>query len=440
MLGGSCARAEEGNHDVAKNVDWVQVLSASQGALPQPRPEVVWGDDLQKAMAEARRENRPVFVTLRCLPCKQCSSFDKDVLEGSADLSPLLRHFMTVRLTDAKAMDLRYLPAEGFQDLDISWWGYFLSPEGKVYGIFGGKDHVSDSTRISEAALVNTLRRVLAHHYDPKRAAWDVDGPAPAPDAPAKPPTQLPGYEPWVRKANAEVKNQACLHCHQVAEVLREPAISAGAFDRKKDTQVWPLPENVGIELERDHGLLVTTVAEGSPAAKAGMKPGDVLAAAGGRKLFGQADFRGVLHRGPKGAGSIPLVWLRGGKPTEGELEVCDGWRQTVLDWRMSIAQGNIGADVTFFPLAASKNERAAAGAGETSMAVKPFLYKEGAAAKAGLKPHHIIVAVNGESPDVSGRAFQWWFRQRFDAGGRVVLTVKEGPATREIAFELPKG
>ena len=37
-------------------------------------------------------------------------------------------------------------------------------------------------------------------------------------------------------------------------------------------TQAWPLPENVGIHLDRDDGLLVTRVVKGSPAARAGIQ------------------------------------------------------------------------------------------------------------------------------------------------------------------------
>ena len=74
--------------------------------------------------------------------------------------------------SDANTADLRILPMADFQDLDLSWWGYFLSPKGQVYGVFGGRDKVSDETRISAAALANTLRRVLAHHYDPRRPPW----------------------------------------------------------------------------------------------------------------------------------------------------------------------------------------------------------------------------------------------------------------------------
>src|SRR5688500_192727 len=77
-------------------------------SAPTPPPSsaqgpVRWRGDLQDALREAREQNRPLFVTLRCLPCKQCSAFDKNVLEGGPDLEPLLRQFVTVRLTDAQA-------------------------------------------------------------------------------------------------------------------------------------------------------------------------------------------------------------------------------------------------------------------------------------------------------------------------------------------------
>src|SRR6185503_6285875 len=117
---------------------------------------------------EAKESNRPLFVTMRCLPCKQYSAFDKEVLEGGPQLNPLLARFVTVRLTNAANIDVRMFPVEGFQDLDLSWWGYFLSPEGKLYGVYGGRDHISDATRISSAGLSTALWRVLNHHYDPR--------------------------------------------------------------------------------------------------------------------------------------------------------------------------------------------------------------------------------------------------------------------------------
>src|SRR5688572_29197284 len=85
--------------------NWNEILGPSQARLPAPLPDIVWRTDLQKALAEAKELKRPLFITLRCLPCKQCSAFDKDVLEGGPLLSPLLSQFVTVRITDAKQLD-----------------------------------------------------------------------------------------------------------------------------------------------------------------------------------------------------------------------------------------------------------------------------------------------------------------------------------------------
>ena len=422
---------------------WKEILGPPQGKRPEAAASylVTWRTNLAGAMVEAREQNRPLFVTFRCLPCKQCSAFDKEVLEGGPELAPLLAQFITVRLTDAAAIDLRIFPVEGFADLDLSWWGWFLSPEGRVYGVFGGRDHVSDATRISTPALRASLRRVLEHHYDPRRAGWDIDGPAPDLSGGSQSPRELPGYEGWLRNSYEDGRKQTCLHCHQVNDVLRQPAVAAKTFDKQRDFDVWPLPENVGLVLERDHGLLVTNVIVGSPADKAGLKAGDVLGAAGGRRCFSQADFRGVLHRGPRGAGEIEVWWTRGAEAMSGKLAVAAGWRKTVLDWRMSVSQGIVGAYPGFFPLAIKSPRREQFSIPAEKMAVEPFMGKATNSAPygAGLRGNHIVIAVNGESPDLTGRAFLVWFIQRYDPGDRVTLTVMDKPGqTRELTYQLP--
>ena len=423
---------------------WEMVLGSrqQQGAPVEPRPAVTWETDLGRALRTAREEGRPLFVTMRCLPCKQCADFDKDVLEGGPALDPLLRQFVTVRLTDANAIDLRLLPVDGFQDLDLSWWGWFLSPQGQVYGVFGGRDHVSDSTRISVPALAATMRRILDHHYNPARRSWSIDGQAPVLEGGVASSKSLPGYASWYEKAGAEVKAQACLHCHQVREVLWQPAVDAGRFDKARDFDVWPLPENVGITVDRDHGLRVTWVEADSPAERAGLQPGDVLGAAGSRRLFSQADFRGVLHRGPRGAGEIEVHWLRDGKVLGGTLQVQDGWRKTVLDWRMSVSQGNVGAGPSFFPIPVDRDRRRQRGIGDKAMAVEPYLGPKpaGSAYDAGLRGDDVITAVNGQAPDLAGRAFLVWFRTRFDPGDEVTLTVRNPTGEeRQVRYRVTR-
>lgn len=98
-----------------KSTPWNEILGESHATIPAS-PEFLekWRDNLPRAMQEARRDGRPLFITLRCLPCKQCSDFDKEILEGGPDLDPLLRQFVTVRLTNAEHLDFRIFPVEGY--------------------------------------------------------------------------------------------------------------------------------------------------------------------------------------------------------------------------------------------------------------------------------------------------------------------------------------
>lgn len=409
---------------------WRQVTQPTDAPWPEPLGEVVWRTDLSRALDEARDSGRPLFVTLRCLPCKQCASFDASLMESSPELDRLLSRFITVRLTDAAALDLALLPAEGFQDLDLSWWGWFLSPRGEVYGVFGGRDEVSDETRISIPALRRVMERVLTHHADPRRASFGLDGPAPEPEP--RFPSDLPGYASWQTQLPAGERGE-CLHCHQVAEILRQPALDAGTFDKERDLEPWPLPENAGLSIDRDDGLRVVAVVPESAAQRAGLRPDDELVAAGGRLLFGQTDLRGVLQRAPRTDARIPLVWRRGAELQGGDLVLDEGWKRTVLDWRMSVSQGNVGARPGFWPGDAGESVRARLGIASRAMAVRPWFGRapSGPAWEAGLRPSDVVLAVGGQSPPLSGRVFLVWFRRRYDPGDAVELEVARGPGPR---------
>lgn len=422
--------------------NWAEILKPAKPALPAPRDKVDWIEDFDAGLALAKKEGRPLFVTLRCLPCKQCADFDKDVLDGGPELSPLLQQFITVRVTSMRNVDQRILPFADYQDCDLSWWGYFLSDLGALYGVYGGKDEVSDTTRISEKGLIDALNKVLAHHYDKRRAQWNIDGPLPALKGKPQTPKQLPGWESWARHGAKEVNDGECLHCHQVNEIMRQPFFDKRKFDKLKDFWVWPFPENVGLTLDRDAGTRVAKVQPGSAAEKAGLKVGDEIGAANGKRTFTQTDFRGVLHRAGAGDAKVELVWLSGGEVKTGTLELKGDWRKTDLGWRKSVAEADIGANVGMpWPLACNDNERKQRGIKKGVMCIKPYFPKgpTGAAGDAGLRGSDFVIAVNGENPDVSGRALLVWFRQKFEPGDEIKLTVIDDKGKkREVKYKAP--
>lgn len=420
---------------------WDEILKPAAPMLPKARAKIEWVDDFDKAMALAKKEGRPMFVTLRCLPCKQCSHFDNDVLNGGAELDVLLEQFITVRLTSMRNIDSRILPFEGYQDMDVSWWGYFLSDTAQLYGIYGGMDEVSDRNRVSEKGLVDALKRVLAHHYDKRRAGWGIDR---EPETAGKPrtPKQLEGWNSWTKHGHREVADSECLHCHQVNEIVRQPLFDKKKFDKARDFHSWPYPENLGLTLGRDTGLIVGKVAKGGAAEAAGIKPGDELGAAGGVRLFSQADLRGVLHRLGGGDKALEVVWLRNGEVHKATLRLKGDWHHSDMGWRKSVAEADIGATHGFpWPLTCNDKERKSRGVEKGKMCVKPFFPDgpSGAAGDAGLKAGDFITAVNGDDRDVSGRAFVVFFKLKFEPGDDVVLTVVGSDGKqREVKYKAP--
>jgi S1-C subfamily serine protease len=79
---------------------------------------------------------------------------------------------------------------------------------------------------------------------------------------------------------------------------------------RTTGSQPW-----LGIDTESVRGsLVVTDVRRNSPAERAGMREGDIVAGVAGERVAGQADFYRKLRRiGPAGS-VVPLRLVRGGE------------------------------------------------------------------------------------------------------------------------------
>jgi hypothetical protein len=284
---------------------------------------------------------------------------------------------------------------------------------------------------------VNSLKRVLVHHYDPRRSQWGVDLPVGHASASESGPRDSLGFKLLLAKRPEMAKPHqvygSCIHCHQAGDMLTMEALDSGNFRVEQLVQKWPLPENVGILLNRDDGLLVKQVQAGSPAAAVGLQAGDRLGMAGGRRLFGQADFRGVLHRADYGADTIPLAWLRNGAVHFDSLSVQPGWRATEYSWRKTVYDGVYGPNMGFFPL---RGPNADKGMG---LSIKPFMGNKAAERpvyQSGLRPNMEIIAINSMNKDLSTRELIAWFRLNHKPGDIVTYTVRGG---KQYRFELPK-
>ena len=125
-------------------------------------------------------------------------------------------------------------------------------------------------------------------------------------------------------------------------------------------------------------------------------------------------------------------------------LMVGEGWKLTNLSWRKSVAEANLGAHWGCWPLAAQAHVRTKFDIPDDQMAIQPWFGQNprGNIWDAGLTGKHTVIAVDGENPNVSGRAFLVWFRMRYEPGDKVTLTTMDKNGAEEIIIfncEMPK-
>lgn len=185
-----------------------------------------------------------------------------------------------------------------------------------------------------------------------------------------------------------------------------------------------PLAESFG--LAKAEGALIAKVEPESPAAKAGLKTGDVILAWNGQRIGESTDLPGRVADTAPGAQASVMLW-RDGK--EKNLTIAVGEmpadKATLAAAATPATQGKLGVAVR--PLA---DEEAKQAGTEGGLLVERAT---GAAAKAGVRRGDVILGVNGKpvrSTDELKRAID-------GAGKRAALLVQRGEARIFVPVQI---
>jgi hypothetical protein len=316
-----------------------------------------------------------------------------------------------VRLTRIAGADLNLFEF----DYDLTWVAFFLSPDERVYGRYGGRVASGADDRLSLAGLNYALKAALARHNAGEQ-------PAPRPEGSQR----AEGY------AGAR-RERGCIHCHQVAEFRRESLQSHGKWIRE-DRWVYPPPENVGISLDLGRADHIKAVVKDSPAAKTGLRDGDVIRRLNGYSVtsFGDAQF--ALHKAPA-KGTVPVTWTRDGKELSGELELAEGWRKTNLTWRPSIIE--LLPSLSLFGDDLSPAEKKALGLGEKRLAFRQGERVQKSLATAGVKAGDVVVGLDGAAMEMTMKELLGHVRRNYLVGDKVTLNVLREGKPVDISLTL---
>jgi serine protease Do len=303
-------------------------------------------------------------------------------------------------------------------DYDLTWMAFFLNADETIYGRYGGRDASGPDTRNTLGGLHFALEQALKAHerYQAQPAPQKV---------------ALFRAEDFPETKLLQRNN--CIHCHQLKEFRRADLKAKGTWTRD-ELWTYPLPENVGITLDKAQGNLIKAVQPKSPADSVGLKAGDRLEKLNGVSVASFADVQYGLHKAPK-AGQIALSWLRDGKSTSATMAVADGWRKTNITWRPSLLDILPSLPVSGDDLSA--NEKKTLGISEGRAAFRQDKFVHSSLKKVGLQQGDVIIAVDGRAVEGTMEDLVGHVRKNYLVGDKVTLNVLRDGKPVDIAIEL---
>jgi len=317
-------------------------------------------------------------------------------------------------------------------DFDTTWQAFFLDADLNIYSRYGGRDETSADGRLSKTSLLTTMREVLEIHERRRRQPSARDDDVHPAYGKATTPEDIP-----LLKAN----HQGCVHCHEVQEYRVLQAFYEKTFSREL-LFGFPLPENIGIRIDRDHGHRIEAVVPDSPAARAGLAAGDVLTRVRNVPIRSEQDLRWALHRAPENdRPTVSVVRRTAGADDpvafHARLDLPPHWRESDLAWRKSLR--SVPVALGFLAYAVGREERRSGNLPDDKLAIKVVSIRgQGLAENVGLHKGDLIVSLDERDEPRTFDEFKSDLLRRFSPGDSVRLTVLREGALRTLEGRFP--
>jgi membrane-associated protease RseP (regulator of RpoE activity) len=333
--------------------------------------------------------------------------------------------FVCVRITGLNGVNLRRFEF----DYDVTWNAFFLDEDLNVYSRYGGRDEGEPEDRLSKQSLLQTMREVLDVHA--QRESLRSSGAVyvqPVPDE-----SSTPEDIPLLRQ-----NHQGCVHCHQVREYQLLQWSQDGEFAREKLFR-WPLPESLGIEIDRGHGHRIEQVEERSAAARAGLIAGDIIEQIDDVPIHSEYDIRWALDRAHESLSVRVRRAVADGDPESLDLSVSPeaDWKQTDLSWRKSLR--SVPLPFGFRGYSLTPSQRRMEGLSSDQLAIKVIsLQPRSLAENLRMQNGDIVLGLEEQSASRTLEQFKSDLLRRYRPGDTVRLTVRRNGTAVELTGPFP--
>lgn len=395
------------------------------------RTDVWVYNDIHQGMETAKQQNKPLFVTFRCVPCKDCAAFDADVANGNEKVRELAREkFVSVRQVEMKGVDLSQ-----FQfDHDLNWAGMFINADGVVYARYGTQSAEGSDAYNSIEGLLTTMQRVLELHAGYPGNLPELKGKRGAPK-PVSSALELPGLRNPEKYAK-QTERSNCIHCHNIHDAEYQHALNAGTYSRE---MLWkyPLPDNIGLKIDRKNGVTIQQVIADSSAAAAKLQPKEDVIRMNGQRITSIADMQWVLHHLPNTDTQVELETSQSGKHT---VMLKAGWKKNDFSWRGSM--WNMPPRFEAWAPNVNAETREKLGLPETDTALEIRWLNVGGkggqqAYEDGLREKDVIIALAGQPIRMTTKQFNVHLKLNYKVGDVLPLTVMRGSERKELKIRL---
>jgi serine protease Do len=317
-------------------------------------------------------------------------------------------------------------------DFEQTWAILFLHADGTVYGRYGTRAGAGEhsTTHVSIQGLKATMRRVLELHTGyPANRTWLEGKQSRRQDI--RRPEDFPRLAERAGSADA---HRNCIHCHMVATEVRRQKWETGRL-RERDLFSYPLPEAIGLRMDRDDDLRIMEVKPASPAEQGGLRAGDMLRSLAGHLLVSQADIQWVLQESEEGA-VLPVGYVRHGAFHKTSLTLPrSGWRRGNFTWREGVWALRPG--VRLVPLDDAEKDRLGLKAGQMALRVEQVFPWDPRGKEAGFQKGDVLTAVNSRSDLLTEEELLAYLWLEHPPGSRVRVTLRRGDRPIVTSFLL---